>query len=115
MDEHICNCQKLHKLKTLNPAAFQILQDIAELLVTKSQDYSPGEPFEAFKRTSKSTGEDVDTVFRIMIGLKGSREVALLDGHAPNYESLQDTRLDRAAYCILQCSYHLASSGLMDP
>jgi hypothetical protein len=115
MDEHKCTCQNLQRLKTQNPAAFQILQDIAEILTRKSEDYSPGEPFEAFKRASKSCGEDTDSIFRVLIALKTSREISLLDsGHEPNYESLQDTRMDRACYAVLQCAYHLDATGTMD-
>lgn len=102
----------LDKLRFTNPAAYKTVLSIAELLTRKSEDYSPTAPFGSFIEASLDAGADVDSVFRVMIGVKTARERALLESkNEPNFESLQDTRLDRAAYCILQCAYHSSKEG----
>lgn len=108
MPEHICTCQSIHRLRTLNPTAYQTILDIADLLVSKAADYSiSGNSFMTFSSAALDSDVAVDSVFRTLIGVKTAREIALLSsGNEPNYESLQDTRMDRACYCILQCAYH---------
>ena len=87
-----------------------ILESIATIHASKNEDYSSGSPFESFERAIQLIGwfkNDYDKSFVNMIATKLARLSTLLGKEgAPNNESIDDSFLDLATYCILWASYH---------
>ena len=98
-----------------NPQFEQLLSDMRALHASKNADYC-GEgasvnPFQNFEDAAAFAGCSVDTVFRVLLGIKGARLKALLaSARAPNYESIDDTRKDLAMYAALYASYYIQLS-----
>ena len=112
MDDSRDTAATLHRLIDMsesNPALFETLLKIIDTLTAKANDYSaPGRPFWSIEETARTAQIEPDAVFRALIAVKTSREQALMQrGKKAACEPLQDTRLDRACYCILQTAYHL--------
>ncbi len=61
-----------------------------------------------FEKSAATAGSSVDTVFRVMIGIKLARIEELQKGKLPNHESLDDSLLDLACYAALWASYRLS-------
>lgn len=93
-----------------------ILEDMRYILVTKGEDYSgTNHTWWNFEEAAFTTGTDVDDTFLVMLGVKYARIKSLLEqkrlrakvdkGLKVNYESLEDTFVDLANYCILYVGY----------
>ena len=95
-----------------NPRFKQQLYNMAALHDQKNNDYAhDNNPFSNFEEAASSAGCSVDTVFRVLIGIKLARLKELLgSGKVANNESVQDSRMDLAMYCALWASYHITLS-----
>jgi hypothetical protein len=105
---------KFNKLKEFNPNFAALLEDVIDTHLSKAHDYAKSDdPFFNFRRTAELAGVDVNTVFRVMDGIKESRLEALLsEGKTPNNESIEDTYKDRAVYALLHAAFNMgARSG----
>lgn len=72
----------------------------------KNNDYaSDSNPFSNFEMAAHLAGCPVDTVFRVLIGIKLARLHELLKGKTPKNESIADSKLDLAVYSALWASY----------
>lgn len=93
-----------------SPRFEQLLRDMRDLHASKNADYC-GEgadvnPYQNFEDAAAFAGCSVDTVFRVLLGVKGARLKALMAGErTPNHESIDDTRKDLAMYATLYASY----------
>jgi hypothetical protein len=79
----------------------------------KSHDYATVDnPYSNFETAATLAGVDVDTVFRVLMGIKMARLRELLgpSTREPNFESVQDTRKDLAVYAALYASYFLKTA-----
>lgn len=90
----------------------RLLQDMATLHDRKNNDYAQdGNPYSNFEEAAASAGCSVDTVFRVLIGIKQARLKELLgSGKTAQNESVQDSRMDLAMYAALWTSYHIKMS-----
>lgn len=91
-----------------NPKFYGLLTQMAEMHDRKNADYSVGEsnPYSNFEEAAAFAGCSVDTVFRVLIGIKGARLKALAaKGVNPVNESVADSQLDLAVYAALYSSY----------
>jgi hypothetical protein len=98
-----------------NPKFEQLLNDMRELHASKNSDYcgdgAAVNPYQNFEDAAAFAGCSVDTVFRVLIGIKGARLKALTSsGKPPNHESVEDTQKDLAMYGALYASYFLKLS-----
>lgn len=84
-----------------------ILKQLGELHDRKNHDYSHGNnPFSNFEETAITAGTTVDTVFRVMIGIKLARLNALTArNEAPVYESTLDSIQDLANYACIYAAW----------
>ncbi len=91
-----------------NPRFHKLLQKMAEVHDKKSADYaSTSNYYSNFEKAAAAAGVSVDDVFNTLIEVKTARLVELMkNGKTPQNESVQDTLLDRAVYCILHASYY---------
>lgn len=95
------------------PEVMQILENIKIIHERKNADYSASnKAFENFQRSailSSWFNDDRDKAFVVLIGTKLARLATLLNkaghGATPNNESIDDTFLDLATYCILWASH----------
>jgi hypothetical protein len=96
-----------------NPKFHNLLTKMAETHDRKNHDYAhDGNPYSNFEEAAVTAGVDVDTVFRVLMGIKLSRLNALTrGGKIPNNESIQDTRQDLAVYAALAASYYEGGDG----
>ena len=88
------------------PRVTEILARIQELHSRKNEDYSASnKPFENFERSAeigKWFKSDSDKPYAILIGTKLARLATLLNSQRrPNNESIEDSFLDLATYCVL--------------
>ena len=88
------------------PAVLEMLKKIEEIHTRKGRDYAAAEnPFENFERSATVTSWfkfEEDKVFATFISTKLARLATLLNsGAKPNNESIDDSFLDLATYCIL--------------
>lgn len=90
----------------------QLLNDMRALHEKKNADYARSDdPLSNFKEAAGLAGCSVDTVFRVMIGIKLARLKELLaSGKSPQNESVQDSRMDLTMYAALWTSYHMPLS-----
>jgi len=104
MDEQIL---KRQALKEWNPGLLELIDEIMDIHLKKSHDYSHGgNPYSNFEGIAQRTGLSVDMVFQVMIAVKEERLVALLgEGKEPMNESIADTYLDQALYTLLRAAY----------
>jgi len=92
------------------PEVIQLLEKIKTIHEKKNQDYAaPGKDFENFERSAEIASwfdKEIDKAFTILIGTKLARLATLLNADnaglaKPNNESIDDSFLDLATYCIL--------------
>lgn len=88
-----------------------LLEKIRTIHERKNEDYAaPGKQFENFERASTLIAwfnSDADKTFVNHIATKLARLATLLNSNnAPNNESIEDSFLDLATYCILWGSFH---------
>lgn len=94
---------KLSELESYHPHAHKVITECVELLCRKSRDYGGDSyPFQAFKMAGELAGFTPGQVIETLIGIKSARLRTLAVGDNPFYESVRDTMIDRACYCILQ-------------
>jgi hypothetical protein len=89
-----------------NPKFDAHLETMRSLHDAKNADYADdGNPYSNFEFAAKVGGCSVDTVFRVLIGVKLARLDELLKGKSPKHESLDDSVLDLSVYTALWASY----------
>ncbi|MGE0450592.1 MAG: hypothetical protein AB7Q29_13550 [Vicinamibacterales bacterium] len=77
----------------------------------KNADYASDEnPYSNFELAARVSGCSVDTVFRVLIGVKLGRLDELLGGKDPKHESIQDSMLDLSVYAALWASYRAGAA-----
>lgn len=88
-----------------NPAFTAHLARMAEVHDAKNHDYAQdGDPLSNFRFAAETAGADMDTVFRVLIGVKLARLNELLKGKTPKHESIDDSLLDLSVYAALWAS-----------
>lgn len=104
-----CEC-RCHELEIRNEVVVRptstfntILDEMKTVHGKKSADYAnPSDRFSNFTEAASEAGCSVDTVFRVLIGIKNGRIKQLMNsGVAPKNESLEDSILDRTVYSVL--------------
>ena len=89
-----------------NPAFDAHLEKMKDVHDTKNHDYAAdGNPYSNFMLSATLAGCSVDTVFRVLIGVKLARLDELLKGKTPKHESVADSLLDLSVYSSLWASY----------
>lgn len=90
-----------------NPYFQQVLAEMQSLHEKKNHDYAHDDnPYSNFEEAAQEAGVSVDTVFKVMIGIKSARIRELeAAGKTPTNESLADSYFDRLMYSALQISY----------
>lgn len=94
------------------PEVIALLDKIRTIHEKKNSDYAAvNSPFENFERSAKLSSwfnSDADKSFVVLIGTKLARLATLLNdkNKKPNNESIDDSFLDLATYCILWGAYH---------
>lgn len=79
---------------------------------SKAQDYTTtNRPFGNFEEAAESANITTAQALEVLIGTKEARRRNLEASthHLPNNESLADTLLDRAVYCIIRYAHHLTN------
>lgn len=93
-----------------NPLVKKFLARIATIHDKKNNDYAAGDPYENFMRAAEVTSwfnNKEDKPFVNHIATKMARLATLLNSeNEPNNESIDDSFLDLATYCILWGTYH---------
>lgn len=84
------------------------LARMAQVHDSKNHDYADDQnPYSNFEAAAQTAGCSVDTVFRVLIGVKLARLHELQKGEkAPRHESVDDSLLDLSVYAALWASYH---------
>lgn len=101
-----------------NPAFEAHLERMRALHEKKNEDYAEDtDPYSNFRLAATIADVSVDTVFRVLIGVKIARLNVLLRkledaGDDPNFESIDDTVLDLSIYSALWASWR---SGAAPP
>jgi hypothetical protein len=93
-----------------NEVFHTLLQKMGELHDKKSHDYADtaaGNFYSNFEQAARVGGCSVDTVFRVLIGVKLARLDELLKGKTPHHESIDDSLLDLACYSTLWASWRI--------
>jgi hypothetical protein len=90
-----------------NPKFDAQLDEMRALHDRKNSDYAQDDnPYSNFEFAAAMAGCSIDTVFRVLIGIKAARLRELLaNGKPPENESVQDSRTDLAMYASLWASY----------
>lgn len=88
------------------PAVLEMLNKIEEIHSRKGKDYAAAEnPFENFERSATVISWfklEEDKVFATLISTKMAKLATLLNsGDKPMNESIEDSFIDLATYCIL--------------
>jgi len=91
----------------INPYFHQLLDEMGKLHDRKNHDYASDEnPYSNFEEAALEAGCDVDTVFRVMIGVKTARLRELQrSAKTAIHESFEDSLMDHAMYAALRLSY----------
>ena len=88
----------------------ELLQTMGQIHDKKSHDYAQKDnPFSNFERAAELVRwftSPIDQVFAGIIGIKLARLAELSNGKTPNNESIDDTRIDLANYCVLWAAYN---------
>lgn len=96
-----------------NPLIAQMLGKIQAIHDKKNQDYSAAGYYENFERAAELISwfnKDEDKTFVNHIATKLARLATLLNSdREPNNESIDDSFLDLATYCLLWATYHQAN------
>ena len=88
-----------------NPKFDAHLARMAATHDAKNHDYaSDTDPLSNFRFAALAAGTTMDTVFRVLIGVKLARLDELLKGKDPKHESLDDSLLDLSVYAALWAS-----------
>lgn len=99
------------------PEVIEMLNRINEIHQRKNEDYA-AQPFENFIRSAALASWfkfDSDKSFVVLIGTKLARLATLLNkGVIPNNESVDDSFLDLATYCILWAAYYQSKNAEME-
>ena len=92
----------------MNRIFSELLSDMQELHAKKSHDYAAeNDPYSNFKRAAHIAKVPVDTVFKVMLGIKMARIEELMAAHKdPLNESLDDSFKDLCVYTCLWASWH---------
>jgi len=78
-----------------------------EIHESKSHDYAKdNDPFSNFKRSAEIAAVSPNIVFQVMIGIKIARLEELLRGKEPKNESIEDSFIDLANYCVLWGAFY---------
>lgn len=98
-----------------NQHVTELLQKIEAIHDKKNEDYSGGGLYENFERAAQLIAwfeKNEDKAFVNHIATKLARLSTLLNNsqRAPNNESIQDSFLDLATYCVLWACYHQSRS-----
>jgi len=90
-----------------NPWFNDVLALMLQTHDRKNHDYATDKnPFSNFEAAAQFAGVSVQTVFDVLLGVKQARLAELTSTtKEPNYESIEDTRLDRAVYAALAVAY----------
>lgn len=89
-----------------NPKFDAHLEVMRAIHDAKNTDYAQdGNPYSNFEMAASVAGCPVDTVFRVLIGVKLARLAELLGGKEPKHESIDDSILDLSVYSALWASY----------
>lgn len=87
---------------------YQLLNKMADVHEKKSNDYAnDANPFSNFEFAAQYAGVSVETVFRVLHGVKEARKRELLTGKEVKNESLDDTYLDQTNYVGLSAAYRV--------
>lgn len=101
---------------TRNPQFDRALLNIKKIHDKKNVDYAQdGNPYSNFEVTAAIAGVTLDQVFLTQIGNKIARILELTSGKEPNFESLNDSRMDLATYAALYYSYFLDQDANTEP
>ena len=93
-------------IKANNPDFQKVIEQITELHNKKSNDYAQNDNFYSnFQFAAFVGGVTVDQVFRVILGIKLARLKEFMSGKTPNFESIEDTRLDLTNYAAIYSSY----------
>jgi hypothetical protein len=84
-----------------------VLDQMRSIHDRKVADYaSTQNPYSNFEMSAEVAGVPVETVFRVLIGVKLARLAELLNNaKTPNNESIDDSIIDLANYAALWASY----------
>jgi hypothetical protein len=83
-----------------------LVRELLDLHNQKNHDYaSEADPFSNFAYAAQFAGVTVDTVFKVLMGVKWARLKELQNKLQPRNESVQDTRQDLALYTLLWAAY----------
>lgn len=97
------------------PQVKQILDQIESIHSKKNEDYTSGGPFENFDRAAEVISwfkKDEDKAFVNHIATKLARLATLKSkDKGPNNESIADSHLDLAVYCILWYAKYLTDQS----
>lgn len=89
---------------------YEILDKMREIHDRKSHDYAQdSDPLSNFKQAAsvvENFKNPIDQIFAGIIGIKISRLSELLNGKEPKNESIEDTFIDLANYCVLWGAYY---------
>jgi len=92
------------------PEVVEMLDRIKLIHSKKNEDYTSVNPFDNFQRSamvSEWFNNRYDKVFVTLISTKLARLATLLNStKAPNNESVEDSFLDLATYCILWSAFN---------
>jgi len=91
-----------------NEAFHTLLARMGDTHDKKNRDYADaahGHYYSNFEIAAQIGGCSVDTVFRVLIGVKLARLDELLKGKTPLHESIDDSLLDLSVYAALWTSY----------
>jgi hypothetical protein len=84
-----------------------VLDQMRSIHDRKVADYASAQnPYSNFEMSAEVAGVPVETVFRVLIGVKLARLAELLNNaKTPNNESIDDSIIDLANYAALWASY----------
>lgn len=108
--QDVVNIPTIFPVKS-NPKFHAALKKMAEVHDKKSLDYADtanGNYYTNFEEAAREAGVSVEEAFLVLIGVKLARLRELKKkALAPQNESVQDSRLDLANYCVLMYSYFI--------
>ena len=101
----------MDEVQNMIPEVVQLLDKIKSIHEKKNEDYAAqGKQFENFTRAAELItwfNHNEDKAFVNHIATKLARLATLLNSNGePNNESIDDSFLDLATYCILWAAYH---------
>jgi hypothetical protein len=92
------------------------IERIVKLHEAKAHDYTDHREFGNFEDSAKHAGITVSQAIESLIGTKEARRQNLENNNKPaTCESVEDTLLDRAVYCIIRYAHFLSSNDVRAP